>query len=109
LLTKLDARVNVPGMLLHGLWLPKTFGAAVVTQLRTAYEHYSKDGTVLALVVMTTADKMSGDPSDASEALSKELKVPVHVVLRKEMMKVLSDGLMASPSRPGAAEGMEDG
>lgn len=32
-------------------------GADVTTPLRTAYEHYSKEGTVLALVVMTTRRK----------------------------------------------------
>ncbi|HVA82333.1 MAG TPA: restriction endonuclease [Candidatus Binataceae bacterium] len=69
-------------------------GADVVTQLRTAYEHYGKDGTVLALVVMTTADEMGADLSREKEKLSTELKIPVEVLLRTKMLKILSDGLM---------------
>lgn len=83
-------------------------GAAVVAQLRAAHENYSKEGTVLALVVMTTAEEIGGDLSAASQALYAELKVPVHIVLRKQMMKILSDGLMARLSRPEAAEETED-
>lgn len=83
-------------------------GADVVVQLRTAYEHYSKDGTVLALVVMTTAEEIAADLAEASAALSAELRVPVHVVLRKRMMKILSDGLMASLARAGAGDEIDD-
>jgi hypothetical protein len=69
-------------------------GADVVTQLRTAYEHYGKDGTVLALIVMTTADEMGADLSRESQKLSTELKIPVRVLLRADTLKILSDGLM---------------
>lgn len=79
-------------------------GAAVVDQLRTAHEHYSKEGTVVALVVMTTAEQVGDDLRIASTALSDQLKLPVDIVLRKEMMKILSDGLMLGMARPRAAE-----
>lgn len=69
-------------------------GSDVTEQLRTAYERYSKEGKVLSLVVMTTAEKMSSDLAEAASELSKELAVPVEMVLRKKMIKILADGLI---------------
>lgn len=69
-------------------------GVAVLEQLRVAYNHYSKEGQLLSLVAMTTAEKTSADFSEAATALSEELSIPVKVVLRKEMMKILSEGLI---------------
>ncbi len=67
--------------------------AAVVTQLRSAYTHYAKEGTPLSLVVMTTANEASTDLRTAASALSKELGIPVQVVLRREMIEIMSEGL----------------
>jgi hypothetical protein len=68
--------------------------SAVLGQLRTAHDHYSKEGKLLALVVMTTAERMAAGLVDGIHALEGELKVPATVVLRKEMMKILSNGLV---------------
>lgn len=69
-------------------------GSAVLEQLRTAHDHYSKEGKLLALVVMTTAERMAAGLVDGIHALEGELNVPATVVLRKEMMKILSNGLV---------------
>jgi len=47
---------------------------------------------------MTTADQMSADLFEGCHRLEAELNIPVKVVLRKEMMKTLSDGLMTKMS-----------
>jgi hypothetical protein len=75
--------------------------AEVLGQLRRAHDRYSKEGKLLVLAVMTTAEKASADLTKGALALEDELKVPVKVVLRKETLKVLSQGLMGlnvSPS-----------
>jgi hypothetical protein len=69
-------------------------GSAVLTQLRAAYNCYSQRGKLLSLIVMTTAEKTSSDFLAAASLLSEELKVPVKIVLRKEMMKMISEGLI---------------
>jgi hypothetical protein len=47
---------------------------------------------------MTTADQMSPDLTERAYALEKELTTPVKFVLRKEMMRILSNGLMTKMS-----------
>lgn len=69
-------------------------GTAVLTQLRNAHSRYSTEGKLLCLVVMTTAEKASADWRKTADALSQELNVPIELVLRDRMMKILSDGLM---------------
>ena len=71
-------------------------GPAVLTQLRTAHNRYSKEGKLLCLVVMTTAEKASADWRKTADELSTELDVPVELVLREKMMKILSEGLMTN-------------
>lgn len=44
---------------------------------------------------MTTADDASAEWRERANILEKELKVPIKMILRKEMMKIISDGLMA--------------
>jgi len=70
-------------------------GAAVLTQLRVAYDRYSQEGKLLSLIVMTTAEKTSSDFPAAASRLSEELNVSVEIVLRKEMMKIISEGLIS--------------
>jgi len=70
-------------------------GTAVLAQLRVAYDRYSKDGKLLSLVVMTTAEKTSSGFIEAAAALSNELNIPVEMVLRKNMMKIISEGLIS--------------
>jgi hypothetical protein len=77
-------------------------------QLRTAHEHYSKQGTVLGLVVTTTAEQMGDDLAAARKALSADLRVPVNMILRKQMLEILANGLMASLDRKQVIEGTED-
>jgi hypothetical protein len=69
-------------------------GTAVLTQLRVAYNRYSKEGKLLSLIVMTTAEKTSANFPKEATALSGEFGVPVEVVLRKDMMGILSKGLI---------------
>jgi hypothetical protein len=69
-------------------------GSAVLEQLRPAHDHYSKEGKLLALVVMTTAERMAAGLIDGIHALEGELNVPTTVVLRKETLKILSNGLV---------------
>jgi hypothetical protein len=47
---------------------------------------------------MTTAQTVGKHLASAREALARELKVPVEGVVRKPMMRLLADGLMASLS-----------
>jgi hypothetical protein len=51
-------------------------GPDVVDQLRTAHEHYSKEGTVLALIVMTTAQETAPELSQACDDPSKSSGSP---------------------------------
>ena len=69
-------------------------GSAVLEQLQTAHGRYSTEGKILSLVVMTTAEQMSADLPERARALEKELTTPVEFVLRKEMMRILSNGLL---------------
>jgi len=73
-------------------------GSATLEQLKTAHRYYSTEGRILSLVIMTTADQMSVDLSKGCHQLEAELNIPVKVVLRKEMMKTLSNGLMTKMS-----------
>jgi hypothetical protein len=47
---------------------------------------------------MTTAQRMSPDLAERAHALEMELITPVKFVLRKEMMRILSNGLMTKVS-----------
>lgn len=69
-------------------------GTAVLNQLRVAFDRYGKEGKLLSLVAMTTAETISADFTKAATELSQELSVPVEVVLRKDMMKIISEGLI---------------
>jgi Restriction endonuclease len=71
-------------------------GPAVLTQLRNAHGRYGTEGKLLCLVVMTTAEKASAGWRNAADELSQELSVPIEMVLRERMMKILSEGLMTS-------------
>ena len=73
-------------------------GPAALEQLRIAHRSYSTEGQILSLVIMTTADQMSAGLSEGTHVLEAELNIPVKVVLRKEMMKTLSNGLMTRMS-----------
>jgi Restriction endonuclease len=70
-------------------------GPAVLQQLRVAHERYSTEGTILSLVVMTTAERTSADLRDKSDLLVKEFGVPIRFLLRKDVMQLLCRGLMA--------------
>jgi hypothetical protein len=72
--------------------------ALVLEQLRRAYKRYSADGKLLALVVMTTAERASEDLNRGARDLERELGIPVKLILRREMMKLLADGLMGTAS-----------
>lgn len=73
-------------------------GKAVLEQLREAYDKYSKEGTVLSLVAMTTAEKTSVDFQAAAASLETELSVPVKMILQKGMMEMFSTGLFPDNS-----------
>lgn len=73
-------------------------GKAVLDQLREAYHKYGKEGKILSLVAMTTAEKTSADFPDAKASLEKELSVPVEVVLQKDMMEMFAKGLFPDNS-----------
>jgi hypothetical protein len=70
-------------------------GPAVFMQL-SAQNRYSKEGKLLCLVVMTTAEKASADWRKAADELSMELDVPVELVVRDKLMEILSEGLMSN-------------
>jgi len=71
-----------------------TIGQEVLQQIKIAHDHYSKEGRILQLVVMTTADETSKEYLESSQSLEEDLGVPVRVVLKKQMLKILSEGLM---------------
>ena len=67
-------------------------GPGVLDALRTAYQHYSQEGTILSLVVMTTADKPSEALREGTDALANDLGTPVELVFRKQLLKILAEG-----------------
>jgi len=69
-------------------------GYEVLEQIKAAHEHYSSDGQILSLVVMTTAESMSTDLAEKSLRLEEDLNIPVKIVLRKELLRIMSEGLM---------------
>jgi hypothetical protein len=70
-------------------------GASVLDQLELAYNAYSKDGKILSLIVLTTAEHVSDTTIEMARTLEDKLKTPVKFILRNELIKILSDGLMA--------------
>lgn len=97
-----DVIVEVPDYFGGSPWLviiqvknyTGTIGHDVLAQIKTAHDHYSKEGRILQLVVMTTAEETSKGYLESSQSLERELGVPVKVVLKKQMMKIMSEGLM---------------
>lgn len=97
-----DVIVEIPNHFSGSPWLviiqvknySGVLGSSVLQQLKTAYDHYSKEGRLLMLVVMTTADEASKDYIEGAQSLENELKIPVKAILKKQMMKLLSDGLL---------------
>jgi hypothetical protein len=82
----------------------ETGSDGLLSQLREAYSYYKKDGRIMALVVMTTAEKASAWFLEHAVALSTELGVPIEVVARKKMIDLLARGLMVRlVIPPGAA------
>jgi len=71
-----------------------TINEDVLQQIKMAHDHYSKEGRILQLVVMTTADEASKGYLEGSQSMEKELGVPIRVVLKKQMMQIMSEGLM---------------
>lgn len=67
----------------------------VLDQMRTAYSRYHKEGKVLSLVVMTTAERKSQGLAKAAQALQDELGIPVEVVLRSAMLNLLSQAALS--------------
>jgi hypothetical protein len=67
-------------------------------QLKTAYYNYSKEGRLLMLLVMTTADEASPEFVAGAQSLENEWKIPVKPILKKQMMKLLSEGLLKKMS-----------
>jgi len=72
----------------------ETGSDSIMKQLRDAYGYYQKDGRILALVVMTTAEKVSSSFDRSIAVLSTELGVPIELVGRKKMMWLLAEGLL---------------
>jgi hypothetical protein len=70
-------------------------GADVLRQLITAYGHYSTEGSILSLVVMTTAERMSAELMVRRVAVEEELQTPIAILLRKETIRLLSNGLLS--------------
>lgn len=71
-------------------------GVSVVDQLRSAFNHYSQEGRVLSLVVMTTAERASKELQEAAAALSGELGVPIRLVLREKLLNLLVEAFLPS-------------
>lgn len=67
---------------------------AVLQQLRTGFDHYSNEGALLSLVVMTTAETTADDFDNQRRKFEEEVKTPVEIVLRKKMLEILADGLV---------------
>ncbi len=69
-------------------------GPAVIDQLVTAYESYRNQGKILSLVVMTTAETASDALRTRADSLQNELGLPVEIILRGRLLRLLSNGLM---------------
>jgi hypothetical protein len=50
------------------------------------------------LLVMTTADEASPEFVAGAQSLENEWKIPVKPILKKQMMKLLSEGLLKKMS-----------
>lgn len=68
-------------------------GKAVLSQIKQAYDYYSKEGKILMGVIMTTAEKESEDFIREKENLENELNIPIKLVLRKHLIDIMSEGL----------------
>jgi hypothetical protein len=97
-----DVIVEIPDYFSGSPWLiiiqvknyTGKIGRDVLKQIKTAHSYYSKEGRILQLVVMTTADEAAKEYLESSYSLEKEIGVPIKLILKKQMMKILSEGLM---------------
>jgi len=72
-------------------------GPEAIGQLEQAFHAYSKEGSrepVLLLAVLTTAKEASKEAREAAMALEQKLGVPVRIVLRKGLKRLLAKGLV---------------
>jgi hypothetical protein len=69
--------------------------ARVLEQIEQAHNHYSREGRILAGVIMTTAEKEVGDFSAKKEDLERRLGIPIKLVLRKQLIELMTEGLSA--------------
>jgi hypothetical protein len=69
-------------------------GADVLSQLERAYNHYCLQGIPLSLVIMTTAENTAPDFHDKASVLAKKIGVTIDIVLRDQLVKILTEGLV---------------
>ena len=68
-------------------------GSGVLSQIKQAYQRYSLDGQVLLGVIMTTAEKEAGDFDVEKDKLEKELNIPIKLILRNQLINIMTRGL----------------
>ncbi|KXB09073.1 hypothetical protein AKJ60_01050 [candidate division MSBL1 archaeon SCGC-AAA385M11] len=62
-------------------------------QVKEAHEHYSKDGKIILGVIMTTAEHKSTTFDNAKSDIEKELGIPIELILRQKLIKIMTEGL----------------
>jgi len=65
----------------------------VLTQIKEAHNYYSKDGKIILGVVLTTAEKKSSSFDKAKEKVENELSMPIKLILRQKLIKIMTEGL----------------
>jgi hypothetical protein len=53
----------------------------------------SKDGTIILGVIMTTAKSKSETFESTKSDLEKELSMPIELILRPKLIKIMAEGL----------------
>ncbi len=70
-------------------------GTSVLGQLKQAHERYSRDGKVLCLAVITTAKTKAQDWTEKAGKLSKELGVPIELLLHEKTLEIITESFAA--------------
>ncbi len=68
-------------------------GENVLSQIREAHNYYSKEGKIILGVILTTAEKRSSLFDEAKAKLEREISMPIELILRQKLIKIMTEGL----------------
>ncbi len=70
------------------------YGTGAIEQLRQGLNAYGQEGKTIALVVMTNAEQADEECVKAAKKLEKETDVPVFLVFRDELLRLIANGMV---------------